>query len=142
MNRDNLLSSQITRRNLFASAASGTLLAAERDTSIRAVVTFAAAAVAWESSPELRERLFACVRNIAAPIFLMHAANDYSTAPGQQLAAELAKHNRAPELKIYPPVGTTPDDGHNAVYTDTAHWETDVFAFLDRYMSNRRIPNR
>jgi len=33
------------------------LLAAERDKTIRAAVTFAAAAGSWEPSPELRERI-------------------------------------------------------------------------------------
>jgi dienelactone hydrolase len=115
-----------------------TLLAAERDKSIRAVVTFAAAALSWENSPELRDRLLGCVRNIAAPIFLTHAANDYSTEPGRQMAAELARLNRTHELKIYPAVGKTAGDGHTAVFTDAAHWEPDVFAFLDRHMRDDR----
>src|SRR5206468_10378979 len=38
-----------------------TLLAAGRDNSVRAGVTFAAAADSWERSPELRERLLAAV---------------------------------------------------------------------------------
>jgi carboxymethylenebutenolidase len=115
------------------------LLAAERDKSVRAVVTFAAAALAWESSPELRERLLASIRNIAVPIFLTHAANDYSTAPGRQLAAELTKLNSVHELRLYPPVGNTSEDGHSAVYTDKAHWESDVFAFLDQHMDYRSL---
>src|SRR5881398_1295365 len=40
-----------------------TLLAAERDHTIRAAVTFAAAACSWEHSPELRERLRAAADN-------------------------------------------------------------------------------
>jgi dienelactone hydrolase len=59
-----------------------TLLAAERDSTIRAVVTFAAAADSWDRSPELRERLLTAVRNTAGPIMLIHAENDFSTAPG------------------------------------------------------------
>jgi carboxymethylenebutenolidase len=38
-----------------------TLLAAEQDNTVRAVVTFAAAAGSWERSPELRQRLGAAV---------------------------------------------------------------------------------
>ena len=38
-----------------------TLLAAENDNMVRAVVTFAAAAGSWERSPELRQRLGAAV---------------------------------------------------------------------------------
>jgi carboxymethylenebutenolidase len=110
------------------------LLAAERHAAARAVVTFAAAARSWEGSPELRERLLAAVRNIRAPIMLMHAANDFSTTPGEVMAAELTRLKRTHELKIYPAVGSTPERGHGAVYLDIATWERDVFRFLDEYL--------
>jgi carboxymethylenebutenolidase len=113
------------------------LLAAERDTTIRAVVTFAAAAAAWEGSPELRERLLIAVRNIMAPIFLTHAANDFSIVPAQVLAARLAQLKRPHELKIYGAVGDTPAAGHGAVYSDIMTWETDVFGFLDEHVRPR-----
>jgi carboxymethylenebutenolidase len=58
-----------------------TLLAAERDSSICAALSFAGAAGSWERSAENRERLFNAVRKIHVPIMLIHAANDYSTAP-------------------------------------------------------------
>ena len=114
-----------------------TLLAAERDTSVRAAVTFAAAAQSWDRSPELRERLLAAARNIRAPIFLTYAANDFSIAPGQVLAAELAKMKRPHELKIYPSVGDTPAAGHQAVYSDIMTWQADVFRFLDEHLRRR-----
>ena len=57
-----------------------TLLAAEQDTGLRAAVTFGAAAGSWDKSPELRERLLVAVRKIQIPIFLTHAANDFSLA--------------------------------------------------------------
>jgi dienelactone hydrolase len=113
------------------------LLAAERDTSVRAAVTFAAAAQAWDGSPELRERLRAAVRNIRAPMFLTHAANDFSIVPGQVLAAELAQMKRPHELKIYPAVGDTPAAGHQALYSDIVTWEADVFRFLDEHLRRR-----
>lgn len=113
------------------------LLAAERDTSVRAAVAFAAAAQSWDHSPELRERLLAAARNIRAPIFLTHAANDFSIAPGQMLAAELANVKRPHELKIYPAVGDTPAAGHQAVYSDIVTWQADVFRFLDEYLRRR-----
>src|SRR4029434_4870159 len=62
-----------------------TLLAAERDNTLRAAVTFAAAAGAWERSLELRERLRAAAERTTAPIMLVQAANDYSTAPSREL---------------------------------------------------------
>ena len=110
------------------------LLTAERDSTVRAVVAFAAAANSWEGSPELRERLVDAVRKIAAPIMLIHAANDYSVAPGGALADELTRLAKPHVLEIYPPVGRTPDDGHEAVYTAVPRWEPDVFAFLDQHV--------
>jgi len=113
------------------------LLAAERDTSVRAAVAFGAAAQSWDHSPELRERLLAAARNVRVPIFLTHAANDFSIAPGQMLAAELAKMKRPHELKIYPAVGDTPAAGHQAVYSDIMTWKADVFRFLDEHLRRR-----
>src|SRR5215469_8258571 len=111
-----------------------TLLAAEQDTGLRAAVTFGAAAGSWDKSPELRDRLLVAVRNIQIPIFLTHAANDFSVLPGQVLAAELARLKRPHELKIYPAFGDTPVKGHGAVYADVASWEGDVFRFLDEHV--------
>jgi dienelactone hydrolase len=111
-----------------------TLLAAEQDTGVRAAVTFAAAANSWANSPELRERLQVAVRRINIPIFLTHAANDFSVLPGEVLAAELARLKRPHELKIYPAVGDTPAAGHGAVYSDITSWESDVFRFLDEHV--------
>ena len=111
-----------------------TLLAAGGDSSVRAVVTFGAAAGSWEHSQELRNRLTAAVRNTSAPIMLIHAENDYSTAAGRALADELERLHRSPVLKIYPPVGQSKDDGHNLLYLAVPTWENDVFGFLDRHV--------
>jgi carboxymethylenebutenolidase len=110
-----------------------TLLAAERDSRLRAAITFGAAAASWEGSPEMRERLLTAVRNTSVPIMLVHAANDYSATADKALDSELARLNKPHLLKIYPPFGKTADDGHMVVYTDIAEWEADVFAFLDQY---------
>jgi carboxymethylenebutenolidase len=111
-----------------------TLLSAERNPTIRAVVTFAAAAGSWARSSTLRERLISAVSRTNAPIMLIHAENDYSTAPGRALADELERLRKPHLLKIYPPVGLTIDDGHNMLYEDIPAWEDDVFKFLDQYV--------
>jgi len=108
-----------------------TLLAAERDKSLRAAVTFGAAANSWAKSPELREHLLAAVKAANGPIMLIHAANDYDTTPGRELAAELEHLHKVFLLKIYSSVGKSPDDGHNLIYNSISLWETDVFRFLD-----------
>jgi len=109
------------------------LLAAERDSTLRAAVTFSAAAASWDSSPEIRESMLTAVRKTVAPLMLLHAANDYSTTPGKAIADELARLGKPHVLKIYPAVGNTADDGHNFVYTAVALWEADVFKFLGKY---------
>jgi len=118
-----------------------TLLSAERNPTIRAVVTFGAAAGSWARSAELRERLISAVSKTNAPIMLIHAENDYSTAPGRALADELERLRKPHLLKIYPPVGLTIDDGHNMLYEDIPAWEDDVFKFLDQYVKNVLSPS-
>ena len=111
-----------------------TLLAAERDNTLRAAVAFAAAANSWERSSELRQRLLTAVNKATAPIMLIHAANDYSTAPGYALASELDRLHKPHLLKVYPPVGRTSEDGHNFLYLASPRWEHDVFEFLDEHV--------
>lgn len=108
-----------------------TLLSGERDAAIRAEVTFGAGANSWKVSEELRQRVFAAVGKSSAPIMLIHAANDYDTAPGSAIAAELDRLHKPHLLKIYPPLGKSSDDGHNLLYLATPEWEPDVFQFLD-----------
>jgi dienelactone hydrolase len=113
-----------------------TLLAAQRDNTFRAAVTFAAAANSWERSPELRERLLAAMDKSTAPIMLIQAANDYSTAASYALARELERLHKPHLLKIYPPVGRTSEDGHNFLYLAVQEWEPDVFGFLDEHVKH------
>jgi hypothetical protein len=100
---------------------------------VRAAVTFGAAAASWKNSFEIRERLLVAVSKTNSSIMVVHAANDYSTIPGKIMAEELEKLGRPHLLKIYPPAGKTPDDGHDFVYTAIDQWENDVFKFLDQY---------
>jgi carboxymethylenebutenolidase len=113
-----------------------TLLAADQDRTVRAVVTFAGAAGSWDRSPELRERLMTAIHNTHAVIMLTHAENDFGTTAGRALAAELKRMHKPYVLKIYPPVGLTSDDGHNMLYENIPAWESDVFEFLDQHVKN------
>jgi dienelactone hydrolase len=111
-----------------------TLLAAERDNSVRAAVAFAAAANSWEHSRELRDRLLAAADKATVPIMLIQAANDYSTVPGAALADELERLHKPHLLKIYPPFGRTSENAHNFLYFAIPQWEYDVFKFLDEHV--------
>ena len=112
-----------------------TLLATERDRTVRAAVTFAAAANSWNRSPELRERLTTAIRNTKAAIMLTHAENDFSTSAGKALAAELEHLHKPYVLKIYPAVGLTSEDGHGMLYENIPAWESEVFEFLDQHVN-------
>jgi dienelactone hydrolase len=113
------------------------MLLAERDPSIRAVINFAGGAGSWTRSAYLRERLISAARKLTTPVFYIHAANDYSTRPGEVLDAELARLNKPHRLKIFPAYGVTVNEGHNFIYLSIATWERDVFAFLDEHTAPR-----
>ena len=115
-----------------------TLLIAEREHNLRAIVVFATAGYSWERSPELRARLTVAVGRIAVPVFFIHAANDYSVGPAKVLGPEMARLHKPYRVKIYPPVGQTADEGHDFIDLGVATWETDVFAYLDKYMKVSR----
>jgi carboxymethylenebutenolidase len=129
---------QVDARNVavvgHSFGASLTLLLAERDSSVRAAVLFSGSTASWEHSPELRARLLSAADHTTVPLFITEAANDYSIAPAAALDSELTKLGKAHQVKIYPPVGQTSDDGHGFIYTSVPIWEQDVFAFLNKYM--------
>jgi dienelactone hydrolase len=107
------------------------ILVAERESSLRAVVSFSAAGFSWDRSPQLRARLVKAVDRARPPIFLIDAANDFSTIGPKALGAELARRGKPHQLRIYPPVGTTPQEGHDFIHSSVSVWEPDVFAILD-----------
>jgi len=107
------------------------LLSGVHDSTILAEVSFAAGAKSWHASPELRERVLSAVDKTSTPIMLVYAANDFDTAPGTVIAAELDRLHKPHLLKIYPAVGKNSEDGHNLLYLAMPEWEPDVFQFLD-----------
>ena len=111
-----------------------TVLLAEREPNLRAVVVFSGAGYSFDRSPELRARLLAGIDRIAAPVFFIHAGNDYSLSSGKVLDARREQTGKRHRLKIYPPIGHTADDGHDFLHLGVNIWESDVFAFLDENM--------
>jgi dienelactone hydrolase len=111
-----------------------TVLMAEREPNLRAVVVFSAAGYSFDRSPELRARLASAIDRIAAPVFFIHAENDYSLSSGKVLDARRARIGRPHRLKIYPPIGRSVEDGHDFLHLGVSIWEPDVFTFLDQNM--------
>ena len=111
-----------------------TILQAQKEPKLRAVVIFSGGGYSWDRSPELRARLLTAVAHVQAPVLFIHAANDYSLNPGKEMDARRQQLGKPHLLKIYPPIGTTPDDGHDFPLLGVSIWEPDVFAFLDQQM--------
>jgi dienelactone hydrolase len=111
-----------------------TLLQAEKEPDLRALVIFSGAGYSWDQSTDLRMRLLDAIPKIRIPVFFIHAANDYSINPGKALDARLAQLGKPHRLKIYSPIGRTSEDGHRFLFLGVSIWEPDVFAFLDEYM--------
>jgi carboxymethylenebutenolidase len=113
-----------------------TILMAEREADLRAVVVFSASGYSFDRSSELRERLLAALTRITEPVFFIHAENDYSLSSGKELDLRLQQLGKPHQMRIYPPVGHTLDDGHDFLDLGISSWESDVFAFLDEHMRN------
>ncbi len=116
-----------------------TMLAAERDLPIGAAVNFAGAAMTWgrEESGPLRERMKEAARKARVPVFFLQAENDYDTAPSKELAAEMQKAGRPFRLKIFPPQGTTKEEGHAfCLGGSSPPWGSEVLGFLRETLSS------
>ena len=111
-----------------------TVLLAEREPNVRAAVVFSGAGYSFDRSPALRARLLTAMDRIAAPVFFIHAENDYSLSSGKVLDARREQIGKPHRLKIYPPIGQTADDGHDFLHLGVNIWEPDVFAFLSENM--------
>jgi dienelactone hydrolase len=109
-----------------------TLLSAEKGLGFKAFVAFAPAAMSWSNVP-LRERLKEAVSNAKAPVFILQAANDFSTEPTKVLAPEAVRNGG--EARLYPAFGASAQNGHWAFATlrsGTSVWGNDVLGFLRR----------
>jgi dienelactone hydrolase len=112
------------------------LLLAEHEPSLRTVIIFAPAGYSWDRSTQLRNRLITAVKNISAPIMIIHAQNDYSINPGVVLDSVMNQLKKPHLLKIYPNFGNSPSEGHNLIHLSIVTWEKEVFNFLDKSLKH------
>lgn len=109
-----------------------TVLGAERGTYCAAIDS-AGGAQSWAEAPALQTLMAASVRNSRVPIFFFQAENDYDLSPSKVLSAAMKDAGKPYELKIYPPYGSSTQDGHSFGYFGSAVWADDVFRFLERH---------
>jgi dienelactone hydrolase len=107
-----------------------TVLAAEGGHGYRAAVDFAGAAQSWQPIPDIRDRMLRAVRNAAIPVFFVQAENDYDLTPSRALAAEMQRAGKPHQVKIYPPHGSSRQDGHDFCVKGVDVWGPDVFPYL------------
>ena len=108
------------------------VLGAER-ASYCAAIDSAGGAQSWAQAPELQALMKRSVRNARAPIFFFQAENDYDLAPSRVLSDAMREARKTTELKIYPPFGNSPQDGHTFGYFGSSVWAEDLFRFLGKY---------
>jgi len=108
-----------------------TLLTGERTPHVTALIPFAPGAESWQSNTQLRERLVRAVNAAVVPIFLIQAQNDYDLGPSKLLTPAVLKHGPPSKGNVYPPFGTTHEEGHGSFCTiATGVWGGDVLDFL------------
>ena len=130
------------RRIVMAGVSYGgiqTLLTAEKGLGISAFVAFAPGAMSWRNDL-LRERLLDAVKAAKAPLFLIQAANDFSTGPSEVLGPAVEAKGPPNRAKLYPEFGSSHLEAHAAFATRTAGteiWGADVLSFLDAVWGNK-----
>jgi carboxymethylenebutenolidase len=109
---------------------------ADKNLGLRAAVDFAGAAQTWGSSSALRAKLIEAVRKATVPVMFVQAKNDYDLTPSYVLAKELEKLGKPYKLSIYPPYGSTVQDGHGGFCFrgGAAVWGPEVLSFLDAHL--------
>jgi hypothetical protein len=109
-----------------------TVLGAERD-GYCAAVDSAGGAASWAKTPELREIMTRAVRNARVPLFFFQAENDHDLRPSRVLSAAMKDAGKPFEIRIFPPFGSSAEDGHSFGYFGSTVWAPDVFRFLDAH---------
>jgi dipeptidyl aminopeptidase/acylaminoacyl peptidase len=90
-------------------------------------------AESWDKAPGLQSVMLHAVQHSKAPILFVQAENDYSLAPSRSLYAAMEKSRRPAEIRIYPPYGSSYQDGHSFAYRGASIWITDVVHFMEAH---------
>jgi dienelactone hydrolase len=107
-----------------------TLFAAERG-GIQAALDFAGGAMSWAESPELQDRMKQAARGARVPVFFVQARNDFDTTPSVVLSEEMSRAGKPMRVHVFPPNGTTHQDGHHFCFGGEAPgWGEEVLEFL------------
>ncbi|MFZ2803727.1 MAG: CocE/NonD family hydrolase [Patescibacteria group bacterium] len=111
-----------------------TLLAADQpNTGVKVALDFSGAAESW-SNTYLQQAMKGYVDKSTVPVFFLQAQNDYDTSPTTVLSAEMTKDGKSNKAKIYPPVGTTVQQGHSGFCEGSPQvWGSDAINYIQSY---------
>ena len=110
---------------------------ADGKAAFRAAIDFAGGAQTWRYSVPLQRRMVAAVRKATVPVMFVQAENDYDLSPSYALAKELGRLGKPHKLSVYPPFGTSVQDGHGGFCgRGLTVWGPDVLVFLDAALKN------
>lgn len=96
-----------------------------------AAVDASGGAESWDKAPSLQSRMLHAVEHAQSPILFFQAENDYSLAPSRTLYAAMKALHESAEIRIYPPYGGSPEQGHSFAYRGASIWFADVLGFLE-----------
>ena len=111
------------------------MLLVEQEIGVRGYVVFSPAAAIWHERIDLQKAFVNSIHEAKAPVFLIQAQNDLSLNPSELLGKELVRKGDLSYCKVYPPFGTTREQGNNFAIAGSTVWGDDVFKFLQRAMN-------
>ena len=94
-------------------------------------------AESWDVAPALHNLMLNAARHAKAPILFFQAENDFSLKPSRALYEAMRASDKQAEIRIYPPYGTSHDDGHSFAYRGASIWIGDVVRFLEAHCTPR-----
>ncbi len=98
-----------------------------------AVVSASGGAESWSRSSALQAAMKKAVHESKSPILFFQAENDFDLSPSKILSAEMKAQGKTAEIKIYPPFGKSPKEGHSFAYMGSSVWFDDIFGFIQRH---------
>jgi len=108
-----------------------TMFGATRHVGYRVAVPISPAALNWNSSPDLQDRLKNAASRIDIPVFLIQPAKDASLEPAKVLGPILTRRNAANQVKIFPAVGPEAQQAHCFGGAPGMHiWGPEAVAFI------------
>lgn len=110
------------------------LLALAADPRWKCGLDFSGGASQWAAHPKIRSMIIEAAGTLTQPVYLIQPANDFNTAPTDELGALLSERDHPFEARIFPPWGTDGAEAHRFCAAGQQIWGASVKAFLTSYL--------